>query len=127
MNSVTSGLQLLQTPAAAGGDSMIFTFVVFGAVFLIFYLMIIRPQNKKQKETQKMIEALKKGDKVQTIGGIRGTVFSVKEDSIIVKVDDNTKMEFVRNAVATVLEQKPAADAEKPAEETEAASDSKEK
>ncbi|MBO4319395.1 MAG: preprotein translocase subunit YajC, partial [Treponema sp.] len=66
-------------------------------------------QNKKQKETQKMIEALKKGDKVITIGGIHGTVASTKENTIIVKVDDNTRIEFNRTAIATVIVDKPAA------------------
>ena len=68
----------------------------------IFYFLLIRPQNKKQKETQRMLDALKKGDKVITIGGIHGTVSSVKEKTVIVKVDENCKIEFNRPAIATV-------------------------
>lgn len=83
---------------------MMMTLVTFGLVILIFYFFIIRPQNKKQKETKNMLAALKKGDKVVTIGGIRGIIQSVKEDTVIIKIDDNAKMEFSRNAVATVLE-----------------------
>src|SRR6056297_4040180 len=100
----------------AGGGSasgqMMTTFVTFGLVILIFYFLIIRPQNKKQKETQKMIAAVKKGDKVATIGGIRGTVTSVKEQTVVVKVDDNARLEFSKNAVATVLDKKQAKEEE---------------
>jgi preprotein translocase subunit YajC len=93
--------------AAAGGASgqMATTFVTFGLVILIFYFLIIRPQNKKQKETRKMLGALKKGDKVTSIGGIRGTVISVKDQTVVVKVDDNTKLEFTKSAISAVLEQ----------------------
>jgi preprotein translocase subunit YajC len=69
----------------------------------VFYFLVIRPQSKKQKETKKMLESLKKGDKVITIGGIHGTVSSVKENSVIVKVDDDCKLEFLRSAVSTVV------------------------
>ena len=83
---------------------MMTTLITFGLVILIFYFLIIRPQNKKQKETQKMLAALKKGDRVASIGGIRGTVTSVKEQTVVVKVDDSTKLEFTKNAIASVLE-----------------------
>ena len=63
-------------------------------------------QNKKQKETQKMIDALKKGDKIVTIGGIHGTISSTKEQTVIVKVDENTKIEFSRSAIASVITDK---------------------
>lgn len=71
-------------------------------IIVIFYFFLIRPQNKKQKETQKMLDALKKGDKVITIGGIHGVISSVKEHSVIVKVDDNCKIEFNRTAISSV-------------------------
>jgi len=93
--------------APAGGSSsagsMTTSLVTFALVIGIFYFLIIRPQNKKQKETQAMISAVKKGDKVVTIGGIRGTVHAVKDDVVIVKVDENTKMEFNKSAISTVL------------------------
>ncbi|MBP5283426.1 MAG: preprotein translocase subunit YajC [Treponema sp.] len=75
----------------------------FVAIIAIFYFFIIRPQNKKQKETERMIKAIKKGDKVVTIGGIHGVVSSAKETTLIIKVDDNTKIEFNRSAIATVV------------------------
>ena len=95
--------------AAGGGGptSMAPTLVTFGLVFAIFYFLIIRPQNKRQKETKSMLSALKKGDRVVTIGGIRGTIFSIKDDAVVLKVDDNTKIQFSRSAVGSVLEKKP--------------------
>lgn len=95
--------------AASGGSGsgqMMTTFITFGLVILIFYFLIIRPQNKKQKETQKMISTLKKGDRVQTIGGIRGTITSVKESTVVIKVDDSAKIEFSKSAVSTVIDKK---------------------
>ena len=96
-----SFISLLQ--AAAGSGSMLMSVLPFGLIILIFYFFIIRPQNKKQKETEKMLNALKKGDKVITVGGIHGVVSSTKEKTVIVKVDDNTKIEFSRNAIASVV------------------------
>jgi len=84
---------------AAGG---IMTFLPFIAIIAIFYFLIIRPQNKKQKETQKMLSALKKGDRVVTIGGIHGIIQTVREQTLIVKVDESTKIEFSRSAVSAV-------------------------
>jgi preprotein translocase subunit YajC len=105
----------LQAPAG------LMSFLPFGFIILIFYFFIIRPQNKKQKDTEKMISAVKKGDKVVTIGGIHGTVASTDEKTIVVKVDDNTKIKFNRAAISTVandipvvpVEKKPAIEAKK--------------
>ena len=88
--------------AGAGPGSFISTLVPFAMIIGIFYFIIIRPQNKKQKETQRMLSALKKGDKITTIGGIHGVIQSVKEHSVIVKVDDDTKIEFSRSAVSGI-------------------------
>ena len=96
-----SYISLLQ--AAAGSGSMLMSVLPFGLIILIFYFFIIRPQNKKQKETEKMLSALKKGDKVVTVGAIHGVISSTKEKTVIVKVDDNAKIEFSRNAIATVI------------------------
>ena len=95
-------------PSASGMAGMLSTFLSMIAIFAIFYFFLIRPQNKKQKETEKMIAALKKGDKVVTIGGIHGVISSTKEKTVVVKVDDNTKIEFNRTAIATVVTDKPA-------------------
>ena len=80
----------------------------FVLIIGIFYFFIIRPQNKKQKETQKMIEGAKKGDKVITIGGIHGTVTSTEEKTVTVKVDENCRLKMNRSAIATVVADKPA-------------------
>ena len=98
-------VSLLQSQALQQG-SMLSLVMTMAPLLLIFYFFIIRPQNKKQKETQKMIDALKKGDKIITIGGIHGVISSTKEKTVIVKVDDNTKIEFSRSAVASVMADK---------------------
>ncbi|TVR67911.1 MAG: preprotein translocase subunit YajC [Spirochaetaceae bacterium] len=95
--------------ASGGATSIAPTLVTFGLVFAIFYFLIIRPQNKRQKQTQQMLQALKKGDRVVTIGGIRGTIFSLKEDTAVLKVDDNTKIQFSRSAISQVIDKKAAA------------------
>ena len=102
MNITSNGLVLLQAAASSTGQ-MVSTLVTFGLVFVVFYFLIIRPQNKKLKEAKKMIDAVKKGDKVVTIGGVHGTVHSVKEGTVIVKVDDDCRIEFSKSAIATVL------------------------
>jgi len=99
-------ISLLQTAPATGSGSLLMTVLPLALIFVIFYFFMIRPQNKKQKETEKMIAALKKGDKVITIGGIHGTISSTKEKTVIVKVDDTTKIEFLRSAISTVITDK---------------------
>ena len=102
MNAISKGLVLLQAAAANPTGQMVSTLVTFGLVFVVFYFLIIRPQNKKQKEMKNMIAGVKKGDKIVTIGGIDGTVHAVKEGTVVVKVDDDCKIEFSKSAVATV-------------------------
>lgn len=63
---------------AAGAGSMMTTFITFGLIILIFYFLMIRPQKKRDKETKAMLDAMKKGDKVVSIGGIHGTVVAVR-------------------------------------------------
>ena len=95
-------LQVGGAASASSSSSLVGSLLPFLLIIVIFYLFLIRPQSKKQKETQKMLDALKKGDKVITIGGIHGTVSSVKENTVIVKVDDDCKLEFNRTAISTV-------------------------
>jgi preprotein translocase subunit YajC len=69
----------------------------------LMYLLMIAPNQKKQKKWQEMLGKLKTGDKVTTNGGIRGTIISVKDDVVQLRIPpDNIKLEFVKNAIATV-------------------------
>ncbi len=103
---------LLGTPsggsATGGSGQMVTTFITFGLVILIFYFLIIRPQNRKQKKAKEMLKSLKKGDKAVTIGGIHGTVVAVKEQTTVLKVDDTTKLEFTKSAIASVVSEEKA-------------------
>ncbi len=110
MYSLIMAMGSTATTASSSGTqgSMLTTFVTFGAIILIFYFLIIRPQKKRDKEAKDMLAAMKKGDKIVTIGGIRGTVAVVKESTVVVKVDDNTRIEFTKNAIAQILDAKPA-------------------
>ena len=87
---------------AQGGTSGLMSMAPILIMILIFYFLVMRPQNKKQKETKRMLEALKKGDKITTIGGIRGTVDTVKDDIVSVRVDGTTKIDFVKSAISSV-------------------------
>ena len=71
-------------------------------IFVIFYFLLIRPQQKKQAEAQKMIQELKKGDRVVTIGGVIGTITSLQNDYVVLKVGENdaTKMEVLKSAIS---------------------------
>jgi preprotein translocase subunit YajC len=102
MKSLALSLLMAAPEGGASGGSAVLQFVPFIAIIAIFYFLIIRPQNKKQKETQRMLGALKKGDRVVTIGGIHGVIQTVREHSVILKVDDNVKLEFNRSAISSV-------------------------
>lgn len=82
---------------------MMTTLITFVLIILIFYFLIIRPQRKRDKETKAMLAAMKKGDKVVTIGGIHGTIVAVKEQTVVIKVDDSARIEFSKSAISTVV------------------------
>lgn len=93
------------TAAAQGsGASSILMLVIFVA---IFYFLLIRPQKKRDKEQKEMLASMKKGDKIVTIGGIRGTIAVVKENTVVIKVDDNARIEFNKSAISQILNAKP--------------------
>jgi preprotein translocase subunit YajC len=79
--------------------------IVFGLIFVIFYFMIIRPQQKRQKERQKMLDALEKGDKILTAGGIYGTVVGIEDKTVLVQIADNVKVKVERGSVGSVLKE----------------------
>ncbi|MBK6915439.1 MAG: preprotein translocase subunit YajC [Ignavibacteriales bacterium] len=86
-----------------GGGSLISTLIMFGAIFLIFYFMIIRPQQKRAKEREKMLSAMDKGDKVVTSGGLHGTIAGLDDKTVLLQVADNVKMKFERSAIASIV------------------------
>ena len=101
------GLLAMAAPAgggsggAMGGQGMIVWLVLMMG---IFYIMMIRPQQRKEKERRKMLEAIKTGDRVVFAGGLMGVVANLKEHTYLVKVSDNVKLEVVRSAVTQVLD-----------------------
>ncbi len=92
--------------APQGGDptaGLLSTLIFFGAIMLIFYVMIIRPQVKRQKEHQKMLSELKKGDRIITTAGIHGTITEIEDSVVVVQIADNTRIRLEKSAIATVL------------------------
>jgi preprotein translocase subunit YajC len=88
---------------ASGGVGGWLGFAPLLFIFAIFYLLLIRPQQTKQKKWQEMLETLKSGDKIVTSGGIKGTIIAVKDDGFHLRVPpDNLRMEIVKSAVVSV-------------------------
>ena len=89
-----------------GGGGLISTLIMFGAIFLIFYFMIIRPQQKRSKERDKLLSNLEKGDKVVTNGGIHGTIAGLEEKTALLNLGDNVKITIERSAITSVVSKK---------------------
>jgi preprotein translocase subunit YajC len=100
LNLFTTILALASPPG--GGGAGWTTPVMFGAIIAIFYFMIIRPQQKRMKEHQSMLSAVKRGDKVVLSGGMHGTVFEVEEKSLLVEIAKNTVVRFDKGAVQSI-------------------------
>ena len=101
------------------GDMSV-TIITFVLIILIFYFLIIRPQKKRDKETKAMLAAMKKGDRVVTIRGIHGTIVTVKDQTVVIKVDDSARIEFSKSAISTVTSKDAAKTAPKKVEEKKA-------
>ena len=99
-------LLIAMAPQGGGSANLISTLIMFGAIFLIFYFMIIRPQQKRAKEREKMLSNMQKGDKVITSGGLHGTIAGIDEKTVLLQVGDNVKMKFERSAIASVSSSK---------------------
>ena len=84
------------------GPGLMANLVLFGSIILIFYFMIIRPQQKRQKERQKMVENMKKGDKVVTSGGIHGIISGMDEKTVLVQIADNEKVKLDKGSVTII-------------------------
>ncbi len=89
--------------AAASAQSPFFQYIPFVLIFFIFYFLVFKPEKKKKKEREDMKSNLKKNDRVVTSGGIHGTVVSLKEKSVMVRVDDNVKLELDKESISTVI------------------------
>ena len=99
-------LAMAPTPEGGSGGGMVGTLIMFAAIFGIFYFMIIRPQQKKAKEREKLLSSLEKGDKIVTSGGIHGTISGLDEKTCLVDVGNNVKMKFERTAITTIVKGK---------------------
>ena len=71
-------------------------------IFVIFYFMLIRPQKQKEKEHQKMLSNMAKNDEVVTASGIHGTIINVKDKTVILRIDENVKIELEKNCIAFI-------------------------
>lgn len=87
---------------AQGGGSAFASLIPLILIFVVFYFLLIRPQQKKAKDHRKMIEALKKGDKVITSGGVYGVIENVGTNTVTVKIAENTKVKFGKAYIAAV-------------------------
>ncbi len=100
---------LLFAPPVAGqaAPNPLIQIVPLVLIFIVFYFFMIRPQQKKQKDREKVLDSLKRGDKVITIGGIHGVVAGIdtEKKTVLVQVNDSTKITFDRTAVANIEKQ----------------------
>ena len=85
-----------QSPGASGLSSMLIPMIL---VFGVMYFLVMRPQMKKQKETQKMLSELKKGDDVVTTGGIIGRISGMKEDEVTLQIQEGVRVRILRSAI----------------------------
>ena len=89
--------------AAQGGPGPLVHMMPFVLMFVIFYFLLIRPQQQKQKEHEQMVKSLAKNDEVITSGGLHGTVVGLKDSSVLLRIAENVKVEVERSAVTQVL------------------------
>jgi preprotein translocase subunit YajC len=91
-------------PGGAGGAAaFVQPLILFGAMFAIFYFIVLRPQQRQKAERERMLAALKKGDKVVTSSGMHGTVVTLGEHTVTLRVADQVKVEFDRGAIGRVV------------------------
>lgn len=105
MNFVASLVWWVASPVSAtgGGLGLLLPILLF---IPLMYLLMIRPQQKRQKQWQQMLASIKSGDRITTSGGLRGVIISIKDDAIIIRVaPDNLKLEIAKNAIASVTTQ----------------------
>lgn len=86
-----------------GGAGMLTSLLPFVLIIFVFYFLILRPQQKRQKERQRLLDSIKKGDKIVTSGGIYGTIEGIDDKTVLVKISDTTKVKMDRSAITTIL------------------------
>ncbi len=86
-----------------GGGSLISTLIMFGAIFAIFYFMIIRPQQKRAKEREKLLSNIEKGDKIVTSGGVHATIVGIEEKTVLIEIAPNVKIKIERSGIGSVI------------------------
>ncbi|HBH00301.1 MAG TPA: preprotein translocase subunit YajC [Candidatus Rokubacteria bacterium] len=92
-------------PGGAGGSGAVVTqLLFFAAIFAVFYFLLIRPQQRQKRDRERMLTALKKGDRVVTTGGLHGTVAGLDEHKVVLRVADQVRLEFDRAAIGRVVE-----------------------
>ena len=104
-------LMMAPPPADGSGPPAWVQILPLGILFVLMYFVLLRPQMKRQKETEKLIQTVKTGDRVLAAGGIYGTVANLKDGIVILKVADNVKLEVLRSSITSVekaSEEKPA-------------------
>lgn len=94
---------LLQATTAQEGGSAFMQFLPFILILVVFYFFMIRPQQKRQKELNKMRDELSKGTQIMTNGGVYGKVVEVKDNIVVVEVAEGVKVKFDKAAIATVV------------------------
>jgi preprotein translocase subunit YajC len=92
-----------QASGAAPSSDTLLTFLPMIAIFVVFYFLLIRPQQKKQKEARAMLDALEKGNEVVTAGGVLGRIVKIDEQYVTVEVAPNTQMVVQRGAISQLL------------------------
>jgi len=88
----------------AGPGAFLQPLILFGVMFAIFYFLMIRPQQRQRHDRERMLSALKRGDKVVTTSGMYGTITGINEHTITLRVADQVKLEFERTAIGRVVE-----------------------
>lgn len=94
-------LQSFPQTAQTGPGGFDMQIIIMLLIFVAFWFLLIAPQRKKQKEHAKMLQALEKGDKVKTAGGVFGTITGVKDDRFVLRIAENVKIEVAKDSVAT--------------------------
>jgi preprotein translocase subunit YajC len=103
-------MEFLASTATTGGGNLFLSLLPFILMFAIFYFLLIRPQQKRQKTRNMMLANLKKGDKVSTVGGIHGKIVELTDDTAVLLVNDTTRLTFTRSAVENVITSAPTAE-----------------